>query len=121
MPLFSRNPAPEELTVTEAHERVRTGQAVLLDVREADEYTAGHAPGAVWQTLTAVAAGAPLPEGAGDLPVLAVCRSGNRSRKAAELLSHRGVHTLNVTGGMRAWAAAGLPVRTGTGRDGHVI
>ncbi|WP_431964174.1 rhodanese-like domain-containing protein [Actinacidiphila sp. bgisy160] len=121
MPLFSRNPAPAELTVTEAHQRVRTGQAVLLDVREADEYAAGHAPGAVWQTLAAVAAGAPLPDSVGDLPVLAVCRSGNRSRKAAELLAARGVHALDVTGGMRAWSAAGLPVRTGTGHDGQVI
>ncbi|MGW2352433.1 rhodanese-like domain-containing protein [Actinacidiphila glaucinigra] len=121
MPLFSRNPAPAGLTVTEAHQRVRTGQAVLLDVREADEYTAGHAPHSVGQPLAAVAAGAPLPGGAGGVPVLAVCRSGNRSRKAAELLAARGLHAVNVTGGMRAWAAAGLPVRTGTGHDGHVI
>ncbi|MFI2303947.1 rhodanese-like domain-containing protein [Actinacidiphila glaucinigra] len=121
MPLFSRNAPVGELTVTEADERVRNGVAMLLDVRETDEYAAGHAPGAVWQTLAAVAAGAPLPKAARGLPVLAVCRSGNRSRKAAQLLSARGVRALNVTGGMRARAAAGLPVRTGTGHDGHVI
>ncbi|MFE0630621.1 rhodanese-like domain-containing protein [Streptomyces sp. NPDC058864] len=121
MPLLSRNPTPGELTVAEAHERVHTARATLLDVCEADKYTAGHAPGAVRQPPAAHAAGAPLPEGAGDCPVLTVCRAENRSREAAELLSHRGVRAVNVSGGMRAWAIAGLPVHTGSGRGGHAI
>jgi len=53
--------------------------------------------------------------------VLAICRSGNRSQKAAELLAARGVEVSNVSGGMRAWAAAGLPVHDNAGNDGQVI
>ncbi|MCD0485943.1 rhodanese-like domain-containing protein [Streptacidiphilus sp. ASG 303] len=121
MPIFARTPGPGRITVTDAHERARTGGAVLLDVREADEYAAGHAPGALWQSLAAVAAGAPLPDAAEGRTVLAVCRSGNRSRRAAEILAARGVEALNVTGGMHAWAAAGLPVHDGTGSNGQVI
>ena len=48
--------APGQITVTDAYDRARAGEAVLLDVREADEYSAGHAPGSTWQPLTAIAA-----------------------------------------------------------------
>jgi len=119
MPL--RTPGPAQITVTEAHHRAQTGEAVLLDVREADEYAAGHAPGASWQPLIAIAASADLPAEAQGRPVLAICRSGNRSQKAAELLAARGVEVSNVSGGMRAWAAAGLPVHDNAGNDGQVI
>jgi rhodanese-related sulfurtransferase len=37
--------APGHITVTDAYDRARANEAVLLDVREADEYSAGHAPG----------------------------------------------------------------------------
>ncbi|OIJ94529.1 rhodanese-like domain-containing protein [Streptomyces colonosanans] len=121
MPLFARTPGPAQISVTDAHERARADEAVLLDVREADEYAAGHAPGAGWQPLIAVAAAADLPTAAQGRPVLAICRSGNRSQKAAELLAARGIEVSNVSGGMRAWAAAGLPVHDNTGHDGQVI
>ncbi|MGW3498221.1 rhodanese-like domain-containing protein [Streptomyces sp. NPDC001020] len=121
MPLFARTPGPAQITVTDAQDRAQAGEAVLLDVREADEYAAGHAPGSHWQPLIAIAAGADLPTEAQGRPVLAICRSGNRSQKAAEVLAARGVDVANVSGGMRAWAAAGLPVHDNTGRDGQVI
>lgn len=117
----ARPSGPGQITVTEAHRRFHGGEAVLLDVREADEYAAGHAPGAVRQTLAAVVAGAGLPDEAKDRPLLVICRSGNRSQRAAELLTARGAEALNVTGGMRAWAAAGLPVQDTDGHDGQVI
>jgi rhodanese-related sulfurtransferase len=120
MSIFARTPGPGQITPAEVHDRAHTGAAVLLDVREAVEYTAGHAPGAAWHTLAALAAGVPLPDQTQGRPVLAICRSGNRSQKAAELLAARGVEVLNVSGGMRAWAAVGLPVH-GTGHDGQVI
>ncbi|MEV5986549.1 rhodanese-like domain-containing protein [Streptomyces sp. NPDC052051] len=121
MPLFAHTPGPAQITVTEAHDRARAGEAVLLDVRETDEYAAGHAPGSVWQPLIAVAAGADLPAAAQGRPVLAICRSGNRSQKAAEFLAARGMDVSNVSGGMRAWAAAGLPVHDNAGHAGQVI
>ncbi|WP_425559985.1 rhodanese-like domain-containing protein [Kitasatospora paranensis] len=52
---------------------------------------------------------------------MAICRSGNRSRQAAALLTARGVDAVNVAGGMRAWAEAGLPVTTTGGQNGRVI
>ncbi|MFJ6617681.1 rhodanese-like domain-containing protein [Kitasatospora sp. NPDC091335] len=113
--------APGQTTPTKAQELARTGAAVLLDVREAAEFTVGHAPGALHQPLIALVAGVPLPPEAADRTVLAVCRSGNRSQRAAELLAQRGIEVLNVAGGMRAWALAGLPVTTPGGSAGHVI
>ncbi|MET8545903.1 rhodanese-like domain-containing protein [Kitasatospora sp. NPDC004799] len=107
-------------TPAEAHELARTGAAVLLDVREAAEFTAGHAPGALHQPLIGLVAGVPLPAGAAGRTVLAICRSGNRSRRAAELLAQRGVPVLDVAGGMNAWALAGLPVTTPGGGAGRL-
>ncbi|MFD4656973.1 rhodanese-like domain-containing protein [Kitasatospora sp. NPDC058444] len=113
--------APGRTTPAEAHELARTGAAVLLDVREAAEFAAGHAPGALHQPLIALVAGVPLPPEAAGRTVLAICRSGNRSQRAAELLTQRSVEVLNVAGGMNAWAEAGLPVTTPGGSAGHVI
>ncbi|MEU3572231.1 rhodanese-like domain-containing protein [Kitasatospora sp. NPDC036755] len=113
--------APGRTTPVEAQELARTGAAVLLDVREAAEFTAGHAPGALHQPLIALVAGAPLPDGATGRTVLAICRSGHRSQRAAELLAQRGVEALNVIGGMNAWALTGLPVAAPGGGTGHVI
>ena len=62
--------------------------AVLLDVRENDEWAAGHAPGAVH----------------------VVCRSGARSARVTAYLTQAGWDAVNVDGGMQAWAAAGRPM-----------
>lgn len=113
-------PRSGRISPAEAHIRARAGEAVLLDVREDAEFATGHAPEAVSLPLGRLATGAPLPEAVKGRQVLAICRSGNRSRKAAELLVARGVEALDVDGGMRAWAQAGLPVRNHRGRHGHV-
>nr|WP_316528894.1 rhodanese-like domain-containing protein [Kitasatospora sp. K002] len=112
---------PGQTTPGQAHELARTGAAVLLDVREAAEFTAGHAPGALHLPLIGLVAGVPLPPEAAGRTVLAICRSGNRSQRAAEVLAGRGVQVLNVAGGMSAWALSGLPVTTPGGSAGHVI
>lgn len=91
--------------------------AVLVDVRELDEWNAGHAPGAVHVPLGAV--GDELDRFAGQ-SVLTVCRSGGRSAKAAEILAAGGVEVRNVAGGMSAWADAGLPVVRADGSPGAV-
>ncbi|MFE5812570.1 rhodanese-like domain-containing protein [Streptomyces sp. NPDC056479] len=98
------------VTPAEACERAAVGAAVLVDVREPREWTEAHAPGAVLAPLSALAAGAPLPESAQAGPFVAICRSGKRSREAAALLSARGAEVVDVIGGMRAWTEAGLPV-----------
>ncbi|MFI2612810.1 rhodanese-like domain-containing protein [Kitasatospora sp. NPDC018619] len=121
MPLLphthAQNP-PGRTTPAEAHELARADATVLLGAREAGESTAGPAPGALRQPLVALAAGAPLPPGADGRTVPAVCRSGHRSRRAAELPAQRGVAALDVAGGMDAWALAGLPVTTPDGGTG---
>lgn len=102
------------LTPQEAWRLVQAGGADLVDVREEDEYRAGHVPGARPVPLSS---GLPVP---GARPLLLICRSGNRSLRAAELLAARGVPVADVAGGMRDWAAAGLPVVNGRGPAGAV-
>ena len=105
-----------ELDAAEAARLAGAGEVLLLDVREDDEWQAGHAPQAVHHPLGTLDADA-LPD---DRPVVAVCRSGNRSGKAAQLLLAAGRDARNLTGGMQAWAAAGLPVVAPDGSPGHV-
>jgi rhodanese-related sulfurtransferase len=85
--------------------------AALLDVRENDEWAAGHAPAAVHvpmgqvpQRLDELAAAFP------DRPVHVVCRSGARSARVTAYLVQAGWDAVNVDGGMRAWAGAGRPM-----------
>ncbi|GGM10741.1 rhodanese-like domain-containing protein [Nakamurella endophytica] len=82
--------------------------AVLLDVREDDEWVAGHAPGAVHLPMTELAGRLDeVPDGS---PVYVVCRSGGRSARVTEYLNGNGWDAVNVAGGMTAWAAAGRPL-----------
>ncbi len=93
--------------------------AILLDVREQAEWRAGHAPGARHIPL------GHLPGRLRELPprrtVVTVCRSGARSARAAALLTSEGRDVVNLVGGMRAWARAGLPVVASGGRPGQVV
>ncbi|MER7411338.1 rhodanese-like domain-containing protein [Streptomyces cacaoi] len=120
-PPFARlSRGPGRRTPQQAHRLAGDGTAVLLDVRETPEWEAGHAPGALHLPLSRLVAGAPLPAAAQGRTVPAICRSGHRSRQAARLLAGRGVRAADVTGGMTAWARAGLPV-TGRGGSGGVV
>ncbi|MFC9819607.1 rhodanese-like domain-containing protein [Streptomyces erythrochromogenes] len=116
--LFRRGPA--RLTPADAHQRTRDEGAVLLDVREQAEWTAGHAPGAVHAPLSALLAGAGLPPAAQGRPLVAICRSGHRSQQAVKLLTGRGAEAVDVKGGMNAWVAAGLPLVDGHGNRGPI-
>lgn len=122
MSLFRRGRGgPGRVSVQKAAARTGDGgDAVLLDVREPHEWQAGHAPGAVHLALSALVAGAGLPARAQARPLVVICRSGNRSRQAADLLAARGADAVDVIGGMRDWAASGLPVVDARGRNGTV-
>jgi len=106
-----------ELDALDADDAVRAG-ALLLDVREPDEFAAGHAPGA-----TSVPLGE-LAQRLGELDlartVVCVCRSGARSAAAADALCGAGVDAVNLVGGMLAWGKEGLPITSGTGGAGIV-
>jgi len=100
------------------------GGAVLLDVREVDEWQAGHAAGAVFIPLGEVAARANelrANEPTADRRIVAICRAGGRSERATRFLRAQGFDVVNLAGGMRAWAAAGLDVVTDDGQPGAVI
>jgi rhodanese-related sulfurtransferase len=92
--------------------------AILLDVREPHEWQAGHAPRARHIPLSQIS------QRAGELPkgraVVTVCRSGARSARAAALLARHGREVSNLSGGMHAWARAGLPVVARGGGPGRV-
>lgn len=99
-----------EIDVTELASRRAEG-APLIDVREPDEYTEAHVPGAQLIPLGTV------PDRVDEVPgegtVYMICKGGGRSRKATELLRARGIDAVNVAGGTSAWIEAGQPVATG--------
>ena len=91
---------------------------VLLDVREQDEWDAGHAPGAWHIPLS------DLPTRIDELPeadFLVVCRSGGRSSRAAAGLNQSGYDARNLDGGMKGWAAANLPVTAPGGAQPRIL
>jgi rhodanese-related sulfurtransferase len=90
----------------------------LLDVRERDEWLAGHAPEAVHIPLGELAARAV--EVPNDRDVYIICRSGARSAQAVIGLNDAGWRTANVSGGMHAWQAAGRPMVTESGMEPYV-
>lgn len=91
---------------------------VLLDVREHDEWAAGHAPGAVHVPL------GDLPDRLGELEpgrrFVCICRSGSRSSRATAWLRSQGLDAVNMSGGMQAWERAGHRVVDDQGRLGAV-
>ncbi len=115
---MQREPAVPAVGPEEAARRVDEG-AVLLDVREPDEWHAGHAPNAVHVPLAALAAS--IDQLDKEQPVVAVCRVGGRSERAAAVLLQRGYDAVNLAGGMQAWNAAGMPVITDVGDAGQII
>jgi rhodanese-related sulfurtransferase len=82
--------------------------AALLDVREADEWNAGHAPGARHLPMSELTTR--LGEVPADDPLYVVCRSGGRSARVVQYLAAQGHPAVNVDGGMQQWAAGGRPV-----------
>jgi rhodanese-related sulfurtransferase len=111
------SPGVPAIDATSAAARL-DGGALLLDVREPDEWTAGHAPAAVWIPMREVAARQ------GELPtdrdIVVVCRVGSRSARVTDALRRAGYEATNLAGGMQAWATAGLPIVTDAGDEGVV-
>ncbi|MET9860958.1 rhodanese-like domain-containing protein [Streptomyces smyrnaeus] len=86
--------------------------ALLLDVREDDEWAAGRAPGALHIPMSEfVARQGELTERLGEGErVYVVCRVGGRSAQVAAYLLQQGVDAVNVDGGMLAWQSASRPL-----------
>ena len=87
--------------------------AVLLDVREDDEWAAGHAPGAVHIPMNQVPQRLTYDPGpiTPDATVVVVCKVGGRSAQVTAWLAQQGYRAVNLEGGMLAWDAAGRPMQ----------
>ena len=105
------------VTVPEAEQVVAAG-GVFLDIREPEEWDAGHAPDATWIPMSQ------LNERVAEVPrdrrIVAVCRSGARSERVAQALVQRGYDAMNLAGGMQAWEADGRPIVNDAGGQGVV-
>jgi len=92
--------------------------ATILDVREDDEWAAGHIVGSVHVPLSE------LPARAADIPdadpLVVVCKVGGRSAQVTAWLTGQGRDAVNLTGGVKAWADAGRPLVTDDGTPGTV-
>lgn len=103
------------VNVQEAARLREEAKALVLDVRDQEEWDAGHIPDALWVPMEEVEARR------SELPtarrVVTVCRSGKRSGKVAAQLRDEGHEADNIEGGMEAWHKAGLPMEP---PDGHV-
>jgi rhodanese-related sulfurtransferase len=97
-----------EISTTELAAR---GDVTIIDVRETDEYTLGHVPGARLIPLGELVGR--VDEVPTEGPVYVVCHSGMRSARAADFLASSGIDAINVTGGTAAWQQAGLPITSG--------
>jgi len=113
---FSQNTAetntlPLEVSVEEAYQ-MRENGAFVLDVRELNEWEDGHIPGATLIPLGQLESR--MEEVPEDQEVVIVCRSGNRSAQAREILKNAGFTNItSMAGGMNQWIANSYEVETG--------
>lgn len=94
----------KEIDAATAHQLLESHQAVAVDVRELEEYNAGHIPGIQFNPLTNFDTGA-LPT---EVQIIVVCRSGSRSYSVCEALLESHPNLVNLSGGMKAWAMLGF-------------
>lgn len=98
-------------TATQHGQRINRDKAVVVDVREAEEYAAGHITNAKHIPLAQIEERLPQVVKNKKLPVIFVCATSPRSTRAQMVAKKLGYEQPEVlAGGMRAWAAASLPV-----------
>ena len=101
----------KEISVEDLSSVLAAG-ARLIDVREPDEYSSGHVPGAISIPLGQVPDRIDECCIPGQITYM-ICRSGARSGNACEFLADRGHDVVNVTGGTMAWMTSGRDVVEG--------
>jgi len=108
-PLFRRTAGGPWVNTAEATHLINREDALVVDVRDPGEYGAGHILGAKNHPLSRLADGDVVKRK--DRPVIVYCDTGDRASKAVALLKKQGVNrVVNLSGGIRAWQQAGLPV-----------
>ncbi|HEX7277241.1 MAG TPA: rhodanese-like domain-containing protein [Acidimicrobiales bacterium] len=93
-------------------EQGQAGGVPLVDVREADEYLAGHVRGAILLPMSEIVER--VDEVPADGTVYVICEMGGRSRRVVQWLRQQGVDAYNVAGGTKAWIESGREIVTGT-------
>jgi rhodanese-related sulfurtransferase len=110
-PLVRRSTGGPWVDPLQATHLINREDALLLDVREPGEYGAGHVLGARNMPLSRLDALAPDIAKRKDKPVVVYCDGGDRSVKALAALKKQGfTRAANLSGGLKAWQQAGLPV-----------
>lgn len=111
-PLVQRRLSPmKEVGTLRATQLINGSNALLVDLREAKEYEGGRIPNARHVPMSQLGARAGELAKDPNRPVIAYCESGQRSRGAGGALQKAGFKEIyHLTGGIRAWKAAGLPV-----------
>jgi len=104
---MSKFDAPE-ITPADARERIESGEAQLIDVREPYEWDAGRIPGARHIELERLASQAETIDK--DRPVVFQCRLGARSAMATQAFRAAGYDAWSMAGGIQRWADEGLPM-----------
>ncbi|HAF80128.1 MAG TPA: rhodanese-like domain-containing protein [Brevundimonas sp.] len=95
---------------------LQAGEAVLIDVREADEFAAARIDGAILAPLSAMPAAWQALDLPADRKIVVMCLKGGRSHQVCAYVGPTGPEgqpLFNLTGGIQAWAAAGLPIVEG--------
>jgi rhodanese-related sulfurtransferase len=110
-PFVRRTTGGPWLTTMQATQLINREDALVVDVREANEFAAGHVLGAKNLPLAKIeAAGAELAKRK-ERPLIVYCDGGERAAKAAAALRRHGfTRVANLSGGIAAWQQAGLPV-----------
>lgn len=98
-------------------------EGFVLDVREDDEWAAGHVEGALHIPMSDfVARFGELTEAVEDgRRVHVMCRVGGRSAQVTQYLVRQGIDAVNIDGGMQAWDGAGRPMVTDSGNPAFVL
>ncbi|MFB7273645.1 rhodanese-like domain-containing protein [Streptomyces sp. NPDC056244] len=96
---------------------------LVLDVREDDEWAAGHVEGALHVPMSDFVArfGEVTEAVAGGRKAYVMCRVGGRSAQVTQYLVQQGLDAVNVDGGMLAWDGAGRPMVTDNGTPAFVL
>ena len=109
-PALQKSTGGSAVGTAEAVRLINREKGVLIDVNEPAEYAAGHAVGARNIPLTTIDGSKSLPTNKA-LPLLLICGTGARAKRAAGLLQKAGYDKATaVAGGLAAWREAGLPV-----------
>jgi len=106
------------VSVEQAHALLEAGKAVLIDVREANEFAAARIEGAVLAPLSEMPGAWEALTFPGDKTIIVQCLKGGRSGQVCAFVGPTGPEgqpVVNLTGGIQAWHAEGLPIIQGEG------